>query len=465
MFEDLKKNIEQEKKIILDMRSIETSLETDKANEKFYISSLQSLTQQLRLLNKTVPDLLKEWSPFKKFIEEAERKVKKNVTSKGGKISSSLPVQKVSLDKAKAVAPNVPKVNEDVKKIIMAVEKPNLVKMSYVSPSSKGKNFITINEKDKKNFLENLKLSEGSLSRLKKMEEKKVVAVNTLKPSIFARYANKYFLKYSERLVPQFTSLEKDLKKSNMRFMLKTYLSMALFSSMIAFFMGFLIYGLLLVTNLSYFIHIWIPFVFAGAVIVGFYTYPASEAGSVQKRISQELPFVTIHMAAIAGSNIEPTKIFRIIASSKEYPTVGTEIRKIVAQIEIYGYDLVTSLKNVAGRTSSKDLSELFSGLATNISGGGELKNYLEKKAENFLLDYKLERQKYADLAGTFMDVYISILIAAPLILVMMLIVMEAANLGMESFGITTLLFLSLGGIIVANIIFLVVLNIKQPVV
>jgi len=337
--------------------------------------------------------------------------------------------------------------------------------MSYVAPSTKEKSYITINKEDKKKFLEKLKMSESGFTRLKKDEKKKVAAVAIAKPSIFARYSNKYFLKYSEKIAPQFDSLEKDLKRSNMRFMLKTYLSMAMFSSVLAFIMGFLIYGLLLVMSLSNFIHIWIPFAAAGSVMFAFYTYPASEASSVKKKISQELPFVTIHMAAIAGSNIEPTKIFRIIANSKDYPTIGTEVRKIVSQIEIYGYDLVTSLKSVAGRTSSRELSELLSGLATNISGGGELKTYLEKKSENFLMDYKLERNKYADLAGTFMDVYISILIAAPLVLMMMFIVMNVAGLGMGGIGISTLLFFSVAGIAVANVIFLIVLNIKQPAV
>ncbi|MBU2576675.1 MAG: type II secretion system F family protein [Nanoarchaeota archaeon] len=430
MFDSLKKNIEQEKKIILDMHSIATSMEADKANKKFYISSLQSLAQQLQLLNKTVPELLKEWSPLKKFIE-------------GEKNTSPV----------------------EIKREVKKVQKPNVVKMSYVSPLTKEKQFVTINKGDRKTFLEKLKMSESGLSGLKNMEKTKATAMAVIKPSIFAKYSNRFFLNYSEKLAPNFPSLEKDLKRSNMRFMLKTYLSMAMLSSLLAFIGGFLIYGLMVVMNLSNLVHIWIPFFAAAGVMFAFYTYPASEASSVKKKISQELPFVTIHMAAIAGSNIEPTKIFRIIAASKEYPTIGTEVRKIVSQIEIYGYDLVTSLKNVAARTSSKELSELLSGLATNISGGGELKTYLEKKAENFLMDYKLERQKYADLAGTFMDVYISILIAAPLVLMMMFIVMNVAGLGMGAMSITTLLFLSVAGIAVANIVFLVVLNIKQPVV
>jgi len=168
-------------------------------------------------------------------------------------------------------------------------------------------------------------------------------------------------------------------------------------------------------------------------------------------------------MAAIAGSDIEPTKIFEMVAKAQDYPNVGKEIQKILVQVQIYGYDLVTSLKNVAGRTPNKRLSELFSGLATNIATGGHLKTYLEKKAENFLIDYRLERQEYSALAGTFMDVYISILIAAPLVLMMLFIVMNVAGLSLGGLGINALLILSVFGIVVVNIIFLVVLNMKQP--
>ena len=79
------------------------------------------------------------------------------------------------------------------------------------------------------------------------------------------------------------------------------------------------------------------------------------------------------------------------------------------------------------------------------------------------MTDYRLERQKYAALAGTFMDVYISILIAAPLVLMMMFIVMNVAGLGMGGLSISALMGISIAGIIVVNIIFLIVLNMKQP--
>lgn len=419
MFEDLKKNLEQEKKIIADMYSIQISMQSDASNQTFYISSLNALTKQLVLLNNTVPELLSEGSPIKKFSEQSN-------------------------------------------KTINPIADKRTVRMSYVSPTTKEKKYITINKDDKKEFLKKLELSEGALLGIKKMKEKSSGAI-IRKPSSYARISNKFFRNYSERLVPQFDGLSKDLKKANIRFLLSTYLSMAIASMTIAFFAGLLIFIVLLIFSLSNWMYFVLPFGFSGLALAAFYLYPASEANSIQKKISQELPFATIHMAAVAGSNIEPTKIFKIIAMSKEYINVGKEIQKVIVQVEIYGYDLVTSLKNVALRTSNKKLSELFSGLATNISTGGALKNYLEKKSENFLVDYRLERNEYAALAGTFMDVYISILIAAPLILMMMFIVMNVAGLGMAGLSITTLLILSIIAIVIVNIIFLIVLNMKQP--
>tara|TARA_Y100000310_G_scaffold225547_1_gene227554 strand:+ start:368 stop:1687 length:1320 start_codon:yes stop_codon:yes gene_type:complete len=437
MLEDLKKNIEQEKKTISELNSVEAYLQSVPKDKDFYIKSRDSLLHQLKILNNAVPELLKESSPFRVKLHAEESGTGRKILGKIRKAEKAEKTGKIG-------------------------GRSNVVKMSYVSPSAKEKRFITIGKEHKKEFLQKLKLSESGLTGIKKTKAKSRSAV-VRKPSVIAKMANRFFRKKAEKLTPKFSSLTEDLKKANIHFLTSTYLSIALFISVLAFIFGLLIYTVLLVFSLGNWIYFWIPFAAIALSLIGFYFYPSSEAGSVQKKISQELPFATIHMAAIAGSDIEPTKIFKIIAMSKEYLNVGKEIRKVINQTEIYGYDLVTSLKNVSKRTSNKKLSELFSGLATNISSGGELKSYLEKKAENYLLDYKLERRRYSDLAGTFMDIYISILIAAPLVLMMMFIVMNVAGLGLAGLTITSLLAISIGVVILINIIFLIILNFKQP--
>lgn len=222
MFEDLKKNIEQEKKIIADMHSIKVGMQNDATNQRFYLINLNALSQQLILLNKTVPEFLKEGSPIK----------------------------------------NSPKTN---------VAKPSMVNLSYISPSTKEKKYITINKADKKKFLEKLKLSEDTLSALKRKNRKNIKGLAIPKPNAYAKISNKFFLKHSEKFVPKFDDLYNDLKKANIRFLLSTYLSMAMMSMMLSFILGSLIFGIIIAIDLTNWIYFLIPFGLTFLTMVGFY--------------------------------------------------------------------------------------------------------------------------------------------------------------------------------------------------
>ena len=190
MFEDLKKNLDQEKKILANMRSVQFNMQNDIANKKAYDANLEGLMRQLAMLNNAIPELLKEGHPA---INPTNIMPNKNVPAH--KVSPSAVVKKT-------VKPTV--------------------KMSYVSPVTKEKRYVTVNKSDKKEFLKRLKLSEISISKIDK-EIKKDYESSSQKPSSFARFSNKFFRKYSERLVPQFSGLGKDLKKANIRFLLWQY--------------------------------------------------------------------------------------------------------------------------------------------------------------------------------------------------------------------------------------------------
>jgi flagellar protein FlaJ len=221
-------------------------------------------------------------------------------------------------------------------------------------------------------------------------------------------------------------------------------------------FIGFAGIGLRLARNIFFSI------LASAATFWLFYEYPLTQVASISNKIKSELPFAIIHMSSIAGSGIEPSKIFTIIALSTEYPIISKEVKKIMNHINLYGYDLVTALKNVAKTTSSPELAELFSGIAVNIAGGGSLKDYLSKKAESTLVDYKLERRKYSGVAETSMDIYIGVLIAAPLIFMVLLIIMNVTKMSI-GIGMRTLSYLIIMIIALTNVGFLIFLQFRQP--
>jgi len=250
-----------------------------------------------------------------------------------------------------------------------------------------------------------------------------------------------------------------------------------IFTSIIAAGIAFIIFLFLLFFNLADFPFIsfmseplgarflkvfWVILVLPILTFVGMYVYPSMEKSSNENKINQELPFAAIHMATISGSLVEPSKIFSIIISTKEYPFLEKEFRKLLNYVNIYGYDLVTALRNVATNTSSRKLADLLNGLAITINSGGDLANFFNKRAQSLLFDYRLEREKYIKFSETFMDIYISAVIAAPMILMLLLMMMKISGLGISLSGGMIALIMVLG-VSAINVVFLVFLHLRQP--
>ena len=119
-------------------------------------------------------------------------------------------------------------------------------------------------------------------------------------------------------------------------------------------------------------------------------------------------------------------------------------------------------MRNVARATPSPKLAELLNGISITIHSGGNIKKFFEKRGESLLLEYRLEREKYTKTTETFMDLYISIVIAAPMILLMLLIMISVSGMSI-GFGIAEMSLAVVGIVAIINIIFLSFLHFKQP--
>ena len=429
-FDDLKHNMQQEREI-LDEIVIFTNQasRTYGSDREILEKTILSLVELLKILNKSIPPLVESISVFKKIGEDKKIKGLATVTyQKGGVVTS-----------------------------------------------------VVIPEVDKKKFAKELSVSSSSMKRLKQDDkpEKQMVFGEFRKPRMYAKLSNRFFFKYSTSLVDKghFANVARDLRKANMPYIINTFVSMALFSTVLAAIASLFIFVLMLFFSVSLTFPILIPGVQVTAALVLrnfaialaipvvtffiFILYPSTEKKSVAKRINNEVPFVAIHMAAIAGSGIEPTKIFSIIALSKDYPYTGMEIRKVINQVNIYGYDLINALKNAARNTSSEKLAELFNGLATTISSGGSMENFFEKRSESLLFEYRLSREKETKVAETFMDIYISVVIAAPMIMMLLLILMSSSGL-VPGLTIELITFIIVSVVSLVNFVFLFILHFRQ---
>ncbi|MEM3113236.1 MAG: type II secretion system F family protein [Candidatus Pacearchaeota archaeon] len=441
-FELFKKNLEQEKILLERIKFLHDRYENITLfpeNRKNLENAINSAERQIRILNSSIPKLLENLKIFKElpsYLKQPTFKIKGS-------------------DSIVTVSHNIEGLQ----------------------------NKVAIKRKDKSEYMNQLHISEFSLSQLRKKEKKDEVIVNDYKkPNLYLKISNKLFFNYSKKMIESgyYQKLGLDLRKGNFTTLLSTYVSMMLLTTLISIVIGFFFFVFFIFFNISleapyfylidysstslikrFFQIIWfIPGIPILTYLV-LYFYPSAERASIESEIEYELPFVTIQMAAIAGADIEPSNIFRIIAMSKEYDALRNESKKLMNQINLYGYDLLTALNNVSRSSPSKGWSDLLNGMATTIRSGGSLTKYLQKKSESLLFEYRLKREKATRSAETFMDIYISVVIAAPMLMMILLIIISISNIGFSlTLPIITLLMVTIVGTI--NILFLVFLHLSQ---
>jgi hypothetical protein len=434
IFFELKKNISKEKRIAREMDSLFADFnKAEGAKEKEMTNSqINSLMDSLKKINSEIPRLLEGLS-LRKPAKALVSGEKKSIPEKGA---------------------------------------------GEVTPKRK-KSFLSFLDllRPKKEFT---RLEKEVTERFRKKEKKKIVREKKAKkPSRYVNLSTRIFADYSRKLLKEgyFKKMRKDLVRANMRIVDTSYISVIFFTTLISMAVSIFIIFFFLFFSLSSELPIivtatgsigmrliksfWILFVLPTSTFIFMYLYPTLEKISLQDKIETELPFATIHMSSISSSMVNPSKIFEIITSTGEYPNLEKEFKKLLNEINIYGYDLVSALKNISSNTPSMKLRELFNGMAITINSGGDLQEFFDKRAQSLLFEYRIEMEKYTRAAETFMDIYISIVIAAPMILMLLIVMMKISGLGisLSTSAITIIMVMSVG---MVNIIFLTFLHLKQ---
>ena len=427
-FEEFKKIISKEKRIVKELNSLFNYFKNVKNIEEKRMVSLQitSLKNSLRKTNESIAKVLEKISLARPLYSQ-EKPSKKDREQKESKLS---------------IKPFIGE-NKQLKDVILS------------------------------------RLEKETLKRLKR-KEKKITKKKSKKPNAYVKTANRFFFGFSKSLLDKkmFLTLKKDLIKTNLQIVATSYISVLLFTTLLSVIIGLFIFLFFLFFNLGAELPIitlvtesiwtrvlkvfWILFAIPIGTFLMMYFYPSAEKKFAEGKINQELPFATIHMASISNSMVEPSKIFSIIISTNEYPYLEKEFTKLINEINIYGYDLVSALRNIAFNSPSTKLAELFKSLATTINSGGDLPIFFDKRARSLLFDYRLEREKYTKFAETFMDIYISVVIAAPMILMLLLMMIKISGLGI-SLSTSMITLMMVLGVSVLNIVFLTFLHLKQP--
>lgn len=245
-----------------------------------------------------------------------------------------------------------------------------------------------------------------------------------------------------------FENLYKKIQIANLKILPSIYINILIFTSLV---LGFLFFIIGMLVGLVF---LKMPFVVAFGlgwllaiigiflIVVVFTEYPNSVITERMKSIETNLPFAIIHMSSIAGSGVVPLKMFELVAERKDFGAVSEEFERIVKYVNLFGVDLITAIRETLDLTPSTQLKDFLNGLITSIESGGDLILYLTVKANEILDLYKIKREKVNDNISVFSEMYMGIMITAPIFFV--LVISMIGFLGAQIGGISAPIMLGI---------------------
>lgn len=233
--------------------------------------------------------------------------------------------------------------------------------------------------------------------------------------------------------------LEENLLKAHMRMRPEEYLAWAWMSLMIVSAavvgIGLAFAGILLLLHQDL---LWIillpgliiilPIFFVRMIFFGFWRIyrgiPAGRAKKRAKKIDAKITGAMSFVSAMASADVPIDVIFKELSRQGIYKEVAKEAEWITRDTELLGVDILTAIRNAVGRTPSTKFQDFLQGVVTTSTSGGQLKPYFLVKAEQFEKEDRLEMRKKMETLGMLAEAFVTVVVAFPLFLVVIMAIM-----------------------------------------
>lgn len=247
------------------------------------------------------------------------------------------------------------------------------------------------------------------------------------------RFALRRFGKAARRVASGNAKLRHSLEQAHMELLPEVFLASAWLASLVALLAAYALAFLALAAaplagappSLALAgIVLVLPPIVAGMTYVAIVVYPDYRAGERRRMIDRDLPYAVNYVAAMSSAGVVPTVLLRDLARERTYGEVSREVAWIVRDLDLLGLDLLTAIQRAIARSPSLRFQEFLQGAKTTILSGGDLKAYFSAKAEQYMSENRRLQKDFLDSLGIMAESYVTVVIAGPLFMLVMLSIM-----------------------------------------
>lgn len=188
---------------------------------------------------------------------------------------------------------------------------------------------------------------------------------------------------------------------------------------------------------------------------------PSIRADARERQIEAGMPRMVAFVYALSRGGMAFPDVMRALSRNRGvFGTSAEEMGVGVQNIDLFGQDLVTAVRDLSRRTPSEQFQKFAENLSSVLQSGQDLSRFLRDEYERFREAAEDQQREILDLLATAAEVYVTVVVAGMLFLLTILLV-----IGLTSGGMLLLLQLITYAVLPAtNVLFIAYLaEITQP--
>lgn len=163
----------------------------------------------------------------------------------------------------------------------------------------------------------------------------------------------------------------------------------------------------------------------AGTWLVRNY-YPRNIVDSRERSINIMLPHAITYMYALSYGGTNLLEVFKSLAAAEDtYGEVASEFDMIVRDMELFGNDMFTALRNARNLTPSGSMEQFLDDLVSVLDSGGDVTTFFEDQASTYAEAANDEQEDFLETLSVLSEIFIVGFVAAPLFLIVTLMVIS----------------------------------------
>jgi len=255
----------------------------------------------------------------------------------------------------------------------------------------------------------------------------------------------KYFWWFGKGIIKLYPNLPENIRRSGMHIYPEAYASFVGFATTITIILTIFLTFLIILVGGPLLL---LPFM----VLIPFLTFillvnlPSLVGSSRAGSIEGELPYTAAYLSVMVTSGVSPYNAFERISRSRiVFPKFSDISQKFILLVRVLGKDPLTAFSILAERTPSASTRDLLTGYITTVRAGGDVGDYLTKKARLMFSEILVKMKIIADRLSGLLEAYLALILLTTISLSVMYFVTvslaSAVTFGLSAEGMYLFLY------------------------